>query len=99
MITVYGRAGFKVQTILIDNEFDKVKDHVPHVILNTPAASERVGDIEPRIWVIKECCRGLICTLPYTRLPQIMLIHLLHHVIMWLNNFPMENGVSDHFSP
>ena len=28
-----------------------------------------------------------------------MLIHLLHHIVMWLNNFPVANGVSDRFSP
>ncbi len=77
IIMVYARAGFTIQTILMDNEFDKVKDHVSHAILNTPAASEHVGDIERQIRVIKERCRGILCTLPYPRLPQIMLIHLL----------------------
>ena len=28
-----------------------------------------------------------------------MLIYLLHHVVMWLNNFPAANGISDRFSP
>jgi hypothetical protein len=72
IITVYARAGFKIQTILMDNEFDKVKDHVAYAILNTPAASEQVGDIERRIRVIKEHCRGIKCTPPYTCLPQII---------------------------
>ena len=83
----------------MDNKFDKVKDHVSHAILNTLAASKHVGDIERRIRVIKEHCRGILCTLPYPRLQQILLIHLLHHVVMWLNNFPVENGVSDWFTP
>jgi hypothetical protein len=85
--------------ILMDNEFEKVKDHVSSAILNTPAASEHVGNIEHRICVIKEHCRGIICTLPYHCLPQIMLIHLPHHVVMWFNNILMDNGVSDCFSP
>jgi hypothetical protein len=33
----------------MDNEFNKVIDHTPNVILNTTAASEHVGDIERRI--------------------------------------------------
>jgi hypothetical protein len=99
IINVYARAGFTVRTILMDNEFEKVKDHLPHVTLNTTAAAEHVGDIERRIRVIKECCRGIICTLPYRRLPQVMLIHLLHHVVMWLNNFPVVHGISRRFSP
>jgi hypothetical protein len=99
IINVYTCASFTVQTILVDNEFEKVKDHIHQATLNTTAASEHVGDIKHHIWVIKECCRGIICTLPYAHFPQIMLVHLLHHVIMWLNNFPVKNGVSNHFSP
>ena len=56
IITVYARAGFTIQTILMGNEFEKVKDHVSHAILNTPAASEHVGNIERQICVIKERC-------------------------------------------
>jgi len=90
IIDVYTCAGFPVRTILMDNEFNKVTDHVPNLILNTPAASEHVGDIERRIRVIKERSHGILCTLPYSHFPQIMLVHLLHHVVMWLNNFPVK---------
>ena len=38
IVAVYARAGFIVQTILMDNEFNKVIDHSPNVILNTTAA-------------------------------------------------------------
>ena len=99
IINVYARAGFTVRTILMDNEFEKVRDYVQHTILNTTAAAEHVGDIERRIRVIKERCRGIICTLPYTSLPKIMVVHLLHHVVLWLNNFPVDKGVSSRFSP
>jgi hypothetical protein len=43
IIHIYACAGLTVQTILMDNEFDKVKDNVPHVNMNTPAAAEHVG--------------------------------------------------------
>ncbi len=99
IIRVYARAGFTVRTILMDNEFEKVKDHVPETNLNTPAASEHIGEIERKIRVIKERSRGILCTLPYSHFPQQMLIHLLHHVVMWLNNFPVAGGISDRFSP
>ena len=48
IMNTYARAGFNVHTILMDNEFKKNKDHV-HATLNTPAASEHVGEIERRI--------------------------------------------------
>ena len=98
IIRVYARAGFTVQTILMDNEFKKLKDHVPMLALNIPAVSEHVGDIEQRIRVVKKRTRGLVCTLPYPRLPQQMLIHMIHFVTMWLNNFPTINGISPAYS-
>jgi len=49
ILNVYTRAGFQVRVILMDNEFEKVRDHVPQVPLNTTAASEHIGDIERRI--------------------------------------------------
>jgi hypothetical protein len=98
IVRVYNRAGFTVQTILMDYEFEKVHDHVPNIYLNLPAAGEHVGEIERRIRVIKERCRGIICTLPYPSLSQLMLVHLLHFVVMWLNNFPSNGGVSSHWS-
>jgi hypothetical protein len=99
IINVYARAGFNVRTILMDNEFEKVRDHVQHTTMNTTASAEHVGDIERRIRVIKERCCGIVCTLPYKSVPRVMLIHLLHHVVLWLNNFPVENGVSLKLSP
>jgi hypothetical protein len=99
ILRVYARAGFTVQTILMDNEFEKVKDHIPEANLNTPAASEHIGEIERKIRIIKERSRGILCTLPYSQFPQQLLIHLLHHIVMWLNNFPVAGGISDRFSP
>ena len=43
IVRVYARAGFTVQTILMDIEFEKVRDHVPMLDVNTPAASEHRG--------------------------------------------------------
>ena len=72
IVHVYARAGFTVQTIMMDIEFSKVRDHVPMLDVNTPAASEHVGDIEHRIRLIKERARGIVCTLPYSCLPRIV---------------------------
>ncbi len=96
---VYNHAGFTVQTILMDDEFEKVQDHVPDINLNLPAVGEHITEIECKIHVIKECSRGIINTQPYPNLPQMMLVHLLHFIVMWLNNFPSNNGISSHWSP
>jgi hypothetical protein len=99
IVRVYARAGFTVQTILMDNEFEKVRDHVHETVLNIPVAAEQIREIERKIRVIKKRSRGILCMLPYTHFPQQMLIHRLHHIVMWLNNFPVAGRVLDRFSP
>ncbi len=99
ILWIYARVGFTVQTILMDNKFEKVQDHVPLLNFNTLAAGEHVGKVECHIQVIKEQARRIVCTFPYPCLPHQKLIHLIHFVVMWLNNFPVVNGISADFSP
>ena len=49
ILRVYARAGFRVQTIMMDNEFNKVRDHIPEININTPVAAKHVGEIEHKI--------------------------------------------------
>ena len=54
VLQVYERAGFKVRTILMDGEFEKVRDLMPCVECNTTAAKEYVSKAERTIRTIKE---------------------------------------------
>jgi hypothetical protein len=74
VLQIYGRAGFVVQTSLMDMEFEKLKDLIPQLTINTMAAQEHVGEIERRIRVIKERARGTMIVLPYEALPKLMLL-------------------------
>ncbi len=74
-----------MQTTMMDMEFDKLKNLLAHVALNTTAAREHVGENEQKIRVIKERTRGTINTLPYMKLPRLMVIELLHFCVMWMN--------------
>ncbi len=38
VVRIYGRAHFIVQTSMIDMEFEKLKDLLPNIALNTTAA-------------------------------------------------------------
>jgi hypothetical protein len=67
--------------------------------LNIPVAGDHVREVKQCIWVIKEHAQGIVCTLLYPCLLQQMFLHLLHFVMMWLNNFPTSNGISADFSP
>jgi hypothetical protein len=50
---IYRKAGFIVHTSIMDMEFEKLKDLLPGIALNTMVAQEHVGGIERKIQVIK----------------------------------------------
>ncbi len=83
----------------MDMDFEKLKDVLPNITINTTAAREHVGEIERKIQVIKERARVTMITLPYLALPKIMIIKLMHFCILWLNSFPVKSGVSEKWSP
>ncbi len=65
---------------MIDMEFEKLKTLLPHLALNTTAAHEHVREIEREIRVIKVRARGTFKTLPYMKLPKMMVLELLHFI-------------------
>jgi hypothetical protein len=56
-------------------------------------------EVERKIRLIKERGRGNLNTLPFKRMPRLMLIELVYHVVLWLNAFPAKSGVSETLSP
>jgi hypothetical protein len=96
---IYAAAGLKLQTLLMDMEFEPLKALFPHSVINTIAANEHVLEIERKIRIIKERARGTLNTLPFAKLPKLIIIELLWFITMWLNSFPVKNGLSRIFSP
>jgi hypothetical protein len=96
---IYATAGFVIQTALMNMEFEKFKTMMPQVALNTTAAREHVGEVEQKIRVIKERARGTFNTLPYKKLPKLIVIELLHFCVIWMNSFPVKSGISKKWSP
>ena len=80
IISLYSRAGFIIQTSLMDMEFDKVVPEIPEVVINTSTASEHVAEVKRCIRVIKERCQSC----PFKKIPNIMMINLVHFCVFWL---------------
>jgi len=99
MIALYACRGFQVGMVLIDNEFEKLQNLMPILAINTTAAKEHVPEDERKIRLIKERGRGILNTLPFKKMPRLMLIELVYHVVLWLNAFPANSGVSETLSP
>ncbi len=79
----------------MDMEFDKVCNKLLLLIVNTTAAQEHVAKTECKIFSDKERTRSIVTTLSYPSLLKLILVELLHFIIMWLNSFPVKNGISD----
>ena len=99
VLQVYRRAGFNVRTILMDGEFEKLKNILQTVECNTTAAMEHVSKVECSIRTVKERTWGLIGRLPFDNIPQRMKIKLVYFIVLWLSAFPVKTGVSSIYSP
>ena len=99
MMDVYLRGGFVVGTILANNKFEPLRIFLPILAVNTTAAKGHVPEVERRIRLIKAHGRGILNTLLFKKMPQVILIELIYHVVLWLNAYPTKSGVSDTLSP
>ena len=91
---IYLHADFQVRTALIDNEFEKLRNLVLILIVNTTTAKEHMPEVEQRIRLIKECRRCILNTLLFKKMPPVILIKLIYHIILWLNAFPTKTVMS-----
>jgi hypothetical protein len=99
VLRVYGRGGFNVRAILMDEEFEKIKGLLCNVECNTTAAKEQVSKAKQMIRTIKERTRGLLATLPFKHIPWRMKIEFIYFIVLWLNPFLVKSGILSTFSP
>ncbi len=99
VLLVYRRAGFRVRSILMDGEFEKVKGLMPMVECNTTATKEHVSKAECSIKMVKERTRGIVRMLPFTHIPRRMKIEFVYFTVFWLNNFLVRKGISSTYLP
>ena len=88
-----------VNIILMDQEFDRVKEEVGLVEINTASSREHLGKIEGMIRIIKERCQEIVSTIPFKNLPKKFFTNLIYYVVMFFNCMADVQGVSEHLSP
>jgi hypothetical protein len=54
---------------------------------------EHISEVERCIHTMKERARSLCDTVPFKRLPGMMIVELVHGRVCRLNSFPSEDGV------
>jgi hypothetical protein len=99
VLPVYHRRGFRVTTILADPKFQPLQATFESVSFNLCAQDKHVPDIECYICTVKDWTRSGYNSLPFKRIPCLMLIWLVANAVFWLNAFPHADGVSDTLLP
>jgi len=63
--------------------------------LITVTANENIPEIERGNRTIKERMQYNFHSLPYNKMPKIVVVELAHNSIYWLNAFPYADGISN----
>ena len=97
VLRLYRHRGFRVTTLLADQEFEALQEYFPFI--NTCGADEHVPDVERMIRTIKDRARSAHSLLPFRSLPRLIVVRLICNAVLWLNALPNYNGVSSDHSP
>ena len=96
---MYTSRGFVVTNIHADPEFHFIREAMLPSILNLVAAREHVGEVERAIKTGKEVSWCITHTMPYKRIPVIMVTGMVTASYSRINGLPASSGVSDTISP
>ncbi len=99
VVQYYHWRGMRVETAMVDGQFDSLQGTIGDVDLNIKAAAEHAPEIERAIRTIKELVRAHKSRLPYRKLPALLVIGLVLFSVFWINAFPHKNSVSSSISP
>ena len=94
---LYQRHGSKVESLHAYSEFEAIRSEFPFI--NTSDTDDHQPDIEQAIPSMKDWGWSTYRMLPYKYIPHLMVVHLVHNTIFWLNAFPVDNGWSSKHSP
>jgi hypothetical protein len=99
---MYMLHGFHIVEIAGDGEFAWIVDQVASLptmpILNLAAASKHVGLVEWNIRFFKEKTCLIRHSLPFERIPALMLVRMVLYTVQFMNSFPRKGDLK-HYPP
>ncbi len=99
---MYLLRGFRIVVLSGDHEFAALSDLAAYLPtapeLHWAAASQHCGLIEWYIRFLKEKMCSLYHSLAFEIIPGIMVVHMVLHIVKFVNQFPHWGGVK-HYSP
>jgi hypothetical protein len=99
--SVYVKRGFIVEIVEVDGQFEPLRGQLAAmgITLNRCSREEHVPVAERRIRTLKERCRSICNTLPFKKLPGMLVVQMVSTCNFWLNVFPPKDGVSQKINP
>jgi hypothetical protein len=98
---IYVRRGFTLEVIEVDRQFEPLQGELASrgIALNKCSREEHVPVVERHIQTLKERCRCVQNTLPFQRLPGMLVVQMVSTCNFWLNIYPPKDGVSQNINP
>ena len=95
VLQVFQHRGFSITSRHADSEFEPIHEYYPQ--LQTADTDGHVPEIERYIRSVKDRVRSSYRMLPFSHVPQIILIHLVRNAVLWMNVFPStQDGLGDY---
>jgi hypothetical protein len=84
-----------------DGQFEPLRGDLADlgVTLNKCSREDHVPVAERRIRTLKERCRSICNTLPFNKLPGMLVVQMVSTCNFWLNMFPPKDGISRNINP
>jgi hypothetical protein len=98
---IYMKRGFRITEALMDGQFECLRGDLSAmgILLNTVSVGEHVPEAERYIRTVKERMRCMFNSVPFERMPALMIREMVRSSVLWLNSFPPKDGVSAKMSP
>jgi hypothetical protein len=93
---VYIKRGFLLEVIEADGQFEPLRGELSElgITLNRCSREEHVPVAKRRIRTLKERCRCICNTLPFKKLPGMLVVQMVSTCNFWLNIYPPKDGIS-----
>ena len=98
---IYVQRGFKLEIVEVDGQFEPLRGDLAEIGINMNKCSreEHIPVAERRIRTIKERSRCICNTLPFKKLPGMLVVQMVSACNFWLNIYPPKDGVSRQINP
>jgi hypothetical protein len=92
---IYIKRGFLLEIVEVDEQFEPLRSALSEmgVTLNIFSREEHVPVAERRIRTLKEQCQCICNTLPFKKLPGMLVVQMVSKCNFWLNIFTPKYGI------